>query len=294
MPNHGTDNELYDNEFSDNLKYKYGTDNIEKIAQNKKNKSLSDGDNEQFESDSDEIFEKKMINYLEKNELPNGSDSEDNIKLDHFTQFDLTSLIKNMPNMYKATDTDVLPTFQKVAFPKLKPGSPIPKGWMIAEDGSCVPEMKEYVHHKYADPDLYRVTPHQRLLNEVEAKLPPQLKFSSSDRQAFLEQTQSGTHAAYERRRERVLNNPIIDQVINNIKTHRKVRQTNVDLSFKYQNVSPYSKKYNYDYHATTHAFLDIDREKTKIDLKKRPVDKNSGPSMDNSFLSTAWHKATH
>lgn len=181
-------------------------------------------------------------------------------------------------------------------FPKLKPGAPIPAGWMVTEDGHCVPQGKEFVHHKYADPELYHGRADDNLLNQVNEKLHPRLKIKTAqEAEAFHEFANTGMHMGTKRHTDRVLHNPIIDQVVANLKNTRYQREVNHDISFEYKNISAFAKKtYNVTMRATSHAYLDIDPAKTKINVKTRPQHSVPGPSMDYSFMSTGWFKANH
>jgi hypothetical protein len=189
----------------------------------------------------------------------------------------------------------------KLRLPRLKKGRPVPNGFMINEAGFCVPRTPETAHHKYADPDLYVTPLHDRLANLVESKLPKALKFNGNDREAMLEVTSTGQHFYYDRNREKVLQNPLIDEVIAKVNARRgdpKIMdfEENIDLSFKTQNLNPYNRYYRYKMTAQGHALMDID-PKMLLQVrnrKQRSPHRVPGPSMDWSFMSTGWHKATH
>jgi len=172
------------------------------------------------------------------------------------------------------------------SFPKLKPGAPIPKGWMVTQEGFCVPKGKEFIHHKYADPELYHGREDDNLLNQVNEKLHPRLKIATQEEaEAFHEYANTGLHMSLNRHTDRVLHNPVIDKVIANIKNTRYKREVNHDLTFEYKNISAMKKKYQVTMRGTSHAYLDIDPAKTKVNIKTRPQHSVPGPSMDYSFM---------
>jgi len=241
-------------------------------------------------------------------EIENALYSESDIDWSAFESLGTAGLLHDERNAEKLlgmsyTDSNykLRPGPLKIELPRLKPGAKIPKGWMVLEDGHCVPTTKEFVHHKYADPDLYQTPLHDRLANLVQEKLPKPLKFTDQDRESFMEVTQSGVHAAYARHPERVLKSAVIDDVIAKINQRKgpaKVMdfEENISLDFKTQDLSPFRRPYEYRMTAQGHALLDIP-PKMLLEIKSRKtrsLHRLPGPAMDYSFMSTGYHKGMH
>lgn len=171
----------------------------------------------------------------------------------------------------------------------------IPEGFAMNQSNELVPKgFANATSWKYADPELYLGSAHDKLFNDLNDRFPEDFKMVGAEREKFMEYTSSGQHFMFKRDREKMLkNNSVVDEVVAQIETRYK-REKPITLTYSAQNVSPFKKKYYFDGKATAFAYMDIKRNKIWIDQHSRPQHKNHGPSMDMSFLTVGYYKATH
>eukprot|EP00461_Guttulinopsis_vulgaris_P001161 UN01161 len=174
----------------------------------------------------------------------------------------------------------------------------IPEGFTINDEHHLVPpNMPVTIAPKFADQELYVGSAQDRFVDDIQKNIQPHFKLTKKEEELFHEFTSTGQHLSIDRKREKMMeDNKAIDEVIAKIPT-RYQREKSIDLHWRPVNISPYAKKFFFSGRATCHAYRDIQRARGRevsIDLVTRKEHKPITQSMDMSFLSTGYYKATH